>query len=147
MTTLFLVEDNPADVQLFRMALDDAGVECNLVVFEDGGEVIEYVRKTDPARPQAKPDLMILDLNLPKNDGLEILEILRDTPLYADVSIVVLSSSSSVRERAKLAAFQVREFIAKPPDLQEYLNIGKIVRNLLEHDQSQRNGIATDAVG
>jgi CheY-like chemotaxis protein len=147
MTSLFLVEDNPADVQLFRMALDEAGVECNLVVFEDGGEVIEYIRRADPAQPPPKPDMMILDLNLPKNDGLEILEIIRDTPVFADVSIVILSSSSSVRERAKLAAFHVREFIAKPPDLQEYLNIGKILRSLLEQDASQRHGISTDAAG
>jgi CheY-like chemotaxis protein len=75
---------------------------------------------------------MILDLNLPKHDGLEILEVIRDTPALAQVSIAVLSSSSSARERAKLATFQVREFIAKPPDLQEYLNIGKVVRSLLE---------------
>ncbi len=130
MKTIFLVEDNPADVELFRMALQEVGIECNLVLFEDGAEIINYIRGASV--PAAVPDLIVLDLNLPRSDGLEILQFLRGHAAYADVSIAVLSSSSSSRERAKLAAFKIREYIAKPPDLEEYLRIGHIVRNLLE---------------
>lgn len=137
MSKIFLVEDNPADVELLRMALNDASVECDLVLFEDGREVIDRIRNSDWSIPQSTPDLMILDLNVPKNDGLEILQVIRETPALASVPIAVLSSSSSVHERARLAAFQIHKFIAKPPDLEEYLKIGKVVRNLLDEAASR----------
>ncbi len=136
MNTIFLIEDNPADVELFRLALKEAGVECDLVLFDDGRDVIDYIRSADTSVSESAPDLMILDLNLPKNDGLEILQVLRNMPHFAKVLIAVLSSSSSARERASLAEFQIREFIVKPPDLEEYLNIGHVVRNLLEEVRS-----------
>jgi CheY-like chemotaxis protein len=128
MPTVFLVEDNPADVELFRMALQNARVECDLVLFEDGRQVIDRICEAD----SAAPDLIMLDLNLPKNDGLEILKIIRERPAFARVPIAVLSSSSSARERAKLVSFHVREFISKPPDLEGYMQIGKVVRDLLQ---------------
>jgi DNA-binding response OmpR family regulator len=136
MNTIFLIEDNPADVELFRLALKEAGVECDLVLFDDGRDVIDYIRNADTSVSESAPDLMILDLNLPKNDGLEILQVLRNTLHFAKVLIAVLSSSSSARERASLAEFQIREFIVKPPNLEEYLNIGHVVRNLLEEVRS-----------
>lgn len=123
------------------MALKDAGVQCDLVLFEDGRQVIDYVRKPESVSPQSSPDLIVLDLNLPKNDGLEILEVLREAPAFADVSIAVFSSSSFPRERAKLEAFKIREFIVKPTDLDEYLDIGKVVRNLLNEANSQHEGL------
>lgn len=143
MATIFLVEDNPADVELFRMALQDACIECELVLFEDGREVIDHIRNADPAVPHSAPDLMILDLNLPKNDGLEILQTIRETPILANIPIAVLSSSSSARERVKLSAFQIREFIAKPPDLEEYLSIGKVIRSLLNELRSPYGAATT----
>jgi CheY-like chemotaxis protein len=138
MPTVFLVEDNAADVELFRMALQEAQVECDLVLFEDGRRIIDHIREADATLLGSVPDLIMLDLNLPKNNGLEILHVMRDTQVFAAVSIVVLSSSSSPRERAKLAAFNIREFIVKPADLEQYLNIGKIVRRLLEEARSPR---------
>jgi chemotaxis family two-component system response regulator Rcp1 len=141
MPTIFLVEDNAADVDLFRMALQDACVECDLVLFEDGSEVIDHVRKSDSASLRSAPDLIVLDLNLPKSDGLEVLQVIRDAPGFAQVPVAVLSSSSSARERAKLAAFHIREFIVKSPDIEEYLNIGKIVRNLLNETKPQHGAV------
>jgi DNA-binding response OmpR family regulator len=113
------------------MALEDASVECELVVFDDGRDALDHILTADAVIPPLRPDLMILDLNLPKNDGFEILEAVRATRAFEDVPIAVLSSSTSGRERAKLATFEVREFIAKPPDLEEYLKIGTVVRQLL----------------
>jgi len=133
--TIFLVEDNPADVELFRMALQEASLECDLVLFEDGRKFIDYV---DSAQSKmALPDLLILDLNLPKNDGAEILRVLRGLPHFASVPVAVLSSSSSSRERSKLASYQVREFISKPSDLESYLKIGQIISSLLPPSDSR----------
>jgi CheY-like chemotaxis protein len=130
---VFLVEDNAADVDLFRMALAEGCVECDLVVFEDGSDLVDYVRRE--SRGPA-PDLIILDLNLPKIGGLEVLQIIRQEPGYENICIAVMSSSPSVREQAKLASFRIREFIQKPPDLEKYLEIGKTVRKLLDEAPS-----------
>ena len=133
MKTVFLIEDNAADVDLFRMALDSACVECQLVVFGDGCEVIDYIRPANGAPPQNVPDLVVLDLNLPKNDGVEILQIMRKLPAFASVSIVVFSSYFSNGERATLSDLGIRGFITKPPDLEEYLSIGQTVSKLLDN--------------
>jgi CheY-like chemotaxis protein len=130
--TVFLVEDNAADVDLFRMALDDASVACDLVVFDDGSDLVDYILRPGQETDRPKPDLIILDLNLPKIGGLEVLQIIRQEPEYEKVNIAVMSSSPSIRERAKLGSFHICEFIAKPPDLDKYLEIGKTVRKLLE---------------
>lgn len=132
MPTIFLVEDNASDVELFRLALQEAAVDCDFVLFEDGGEIVDYLLKSEPALPERVPDLIVLDLNLPKRDGLEVLQVLRETAAFAEVPIVVLSSSSSARERAKLSAFQIRAFIVKSSVLEEYMKVGTIVRGLLE---------------
>lgn len=142
--TVFLVEDNKPDVELFRMALEEARVQCSLRVFQDGSEIIDHIGKSDPEAPGYLPDLLVLDLNLPKIDGLEILQLIRDTPGFADVPIAILSSSSSRNERTRLAAFSIREFIAKPADLDEYLSIGRTVGNLLEQRQLQHDSSARE---
>jgi len=145
MATIFLVEDNPADVDLFRMTLQESCVDCELVVFEDGREVLDYISGASAAIPKGNPDLIVLDLNLPRNDGLEVLRALRDTQEYATVPIAILSSSSSVRERSTLKDFDICEFIAKPPDLEEYLKIGSIIHTLLEQSKSRPGAEATSA--
>jgi CheY-like chemotaxis protein len=132
MPTIFLVEDNATDVELFRMALEEAGVDCDLVLFQDGGEIIDHIRKADAALPRPTPDLIMLDLNLPKSGGLEVLQVIREAPSFAKVPIAVLSSSSSPRERAQVSAFNIREFIVKSHDLDAYLSVGSVVRTLLD---------------
>jgi CheY-like chemotaxis protein len=128
MPTIFIVEDNATDVELFRLALSEACVASDLVVFEDGGEIIDHIRKPDSA---LLPDLIMLDLNLPKSGGLEVLRVIRESPVFAKVPVAVLSSSSSPREREQLSAFNIRQFIVKSPDLEEYLKVGSIVSTLL----------------
>jgi two-component system response regulator len=125
---IVVIEDNPGDVDLLRMALDAAGVDCKLTVIEDGGDAIAALTEGDAA---AVPDLVVLDLNIPKSDGIEILEALRASPRSANVRVAVLSSSSSPRERAKIKTFGVASHIIKPSDLDEYLKIGLILKSLL----------------
>ena len=131
MPTIFLVEDNATDVELFRLALREACVACDLLVFEDGGEIIDHILQPESALSSALPDLIVLDLNLPKCSGLEVLQVVRASPFFAKVPVALLSSSSSPRERAKLSAFNIREFIVKSPDLEEYLTVGSIVNTLV----------------
>jgi CheY-like chemotaxis protein len=124
---VLIVEDNLGDVELLRMALHTANLDCDVTVIDDGRDALDYF--ANPASPL--PDLVVMDLNLPKNDGLEILEAMRANPRFERVPVAVFSSSSSPQERARVANLHVDRFIAKPPDLDEYLNIGWTLKDLL----------------
>jgi|ERR1019366_4500017 CheY-like chemotaxis protein len=128
---VLVVEDNPADVELLRWALDSAAVEYDLTVIDDGGEALAFIQQRGKYFASTAPDLAILDLNLPKYDGMEILEAMRASRVFAGVPVAVLSSSSSPRDRAKMEAYNIGRYITKPPDLDEYLRIGLIVKELL----------------
>lgn len=132
MQSIFLVEDNAADVELFRMALQEACVDCKLTVFDDGLQITEAVNCIQADNNSSVPDLIIVDLNLPKIDGVEVLQRIRYVPRFESVPIVVMSSSSSFRDRDKLVGCNIVDYIVKAADLDEYLKIGETVRNLLE---------------
>lgn len=129
--SVLVIEDNPADVELLRWALQDANFQCDLTVLEDGGEALAFIQQRGKYADRTPPDLTILDLNLPKYDGLEILEAMRSTPGFESVPVAVLSSSSSPRDRSRMEAFQIAKYITKPPDLDEYLRIGRVIRELV----------------
>jgi CheY-like chemotaxis protein len=126
---ILVVEDNPDDVGLLRRALKYAGLECALTVVDDGADALALVRQSRLAADA--PDLAIIDLNLPKHGGLEVVEEIRANSSLAHLPVVILSSSSSPRERAMIERLQVLRHIVKPPDLDEFLRIGCDVRELL----------------
>jgi two-component system response regulator len=128
---ILLVEDNPGDVDLLRLAFANADLQCELMVLDDGGEALALVRQEGKYADLPTPDLAILDLNIPKNDGLEILGAMRANGVYANVPVAVFSSSSSPRERAAMESYRIRRFITKPSDLEEFMKIGSIVKDLL----------------
>jgi CheY-like chemotaxis protein len=128
---ILVVEDNAADVELLRRAFEDADLDCELTVIDDGGEAMAFAQQRGKYAGAAAPDLAVLDLNLPKNDGLEIVEAMRANRAFAEVPVAVLTSSSSPRDRAKMEAFGIGRYISKPPDLDEYLRIGSILKQFL----------------
>ena len=125
---ILIVEDNPGDVELLRMAFKRAQLDCDLTVIADGREALIYVR--DPGA--ILPDLAILDLNVPKNDGLEILEAIRTTDRYTPVPVMVLTSSSSPGDAARVQALGVTRHVTKPLELEQFLEVGRIVKQVLE---------------
>jgi chemotaxis family two-component system response regulator Rcp1 len=131
---LLVIEDNPADVDLLRRALASAGLHCQLTVIDDGAEALAFFQQGSAA---PAPDLAIIDLNLPKHGGMEIIERMRANPTYARVPVVVLSSSSSPRDRAKMENFDVKRYIVKPADLEEFLRIGWQIKELLAQGNTQ----------
>jgi len=125
MIRILLIEDNPADVDLLRRAFRSAQLDCELILMEDGAEAMAFVREG------TAPDLVVLDLNLPKNDGIEVLQAMRASRNFAEVPVAILSSSASPRERARLEHFHVGRYITKPPDLDEFLQIGTTLKSYL----------------
>lgn len=127
---IFLAEDNPGDVRLIREALKLHEVDFNLHVFEDGERALTFVGNlSDPST--VCPDLILLDLNLPKTDGRDILKQLKQTPRVRNVPVVVLSSSQSPKDQAETAALGATRYVRKPSTLDEFMAIGALAKELV----------------
>ena len=137
---ILVIEDNPADVELLRRALRYAGLDCELAVIDDGVDALTFVRQSGTLSGGPVPDLAIVDLNLPKHGGLEIVAAMRANPLFSELAVVILTSSSAPRDRAVLERFQIARYMVKPPDLDEFLKIGSELKQILAaHDRRERS--------
>jgi chemotaxis family two-component system response regulator Rcp1 len=92
---VLLVEDSPGDVRLTREAFKDAKVHINLHVATDGAKAMAFLKREDEYANAPRPDLILLDLNLPKKDGREVLEEIKQDPTLKTIPVVVLTTSSS----------------------------------------------------
>jgi CheY-like chemotaxis protein len=128
---ILLVEDNPGDVYLFKRALVKAGLESEIIPFADGAAAMAFVRRESPHEQSALPDLAVLDMNLPKRDGTEILKAMRESAEFARVPVVMMSSSASPREQAKTKELGDTRYLTKPMDLDGYLAIGEVLKEIL----------------
>ncbi len=124
---MLIIEDNPGDVTLLNLALQRSEVDCEVSVIDDGGAALEFVRQKEPL----VPDLVILDLNLPKADGREVLSAMRSIEAFANVPVVIWTSSNAPHERAQLNALRITRYVVKPPELNEFLKLGDIVKGML----------------
>ena len=112
---LLLVDDNPGDVDLVLEVLQASDLPSRVSVAVDGVEALEQLRK-----PGALPDLVILDLNLPRMDGRGVLREMRADPRLRRIPVVVLSSSEAARDLADAYELQANCFVTKPADLDEF---------------------------
>lgn len=130
MPKILLAEDNPADVYLIRTALEEHGVEIPVQVVADGGEVLQIIHQQG-ALAETRLDLIILDLNLPRHDGIEILRRLRESERFARTPVVILTSSDSPRDRDVANEFGAACFLRKPSNLEQFLSMGAVFKELL----------------
>jgi CheY-like chemotaxis protein len=131
---ILLAEDNPGDAELVRMALQQHRVNCSLRVIRGGAEAIDWLSNLndDPRTPAL--DLLLLDMNLPKRSGADILKRLRSTEHYAQTPVVVMSGVAADVVEDEAANHAAVVYFKKRFSLGEYLQLGSIVRNLLENN-------------
>jgi two-component system, chemotaxis family, response regulator Rcp1 len=134
---ILLGEDNPADVYLVREALREHGVDCTLRVAADGAEMLRMISAEQALAEAGRLGLIILDLNLPRHDGSEILQRLRATGELAHVPVVVLTSSDSPRDRLVATQFGAACFLRKPSNLEQFLSLGAVFKDLLERQETR----------
>jgi chemotaxis family two-component system response regulator Rcp1 len=124
---LLLVEDNPGDVDLVLEAV--RGQPCDVSVAGDGVEAIEFLRKEGRHAAAREPDLVLLDLNLPKLGGREVLARVKSDPALRHIPIVVLSSSHARPDLLESYRLQANCFVTKPVDLEDFLGaVGAVAR-------------------
>jgi|GEM_PF-565197 len=118
--TILLVEDNPADAHLFMSMLKELGMRLNVIVAGDGQRALSIL--TDCIASSSAPNLVILDLNLPKVHGYEVLSFLKSSPLRS-VPVVVMTGSLNTEDEARALSMGAAMYIIKPCTLEEYDNI------------------------
>lgn len=129
MPEVLLAEDNPSDVYLIREALREHDVDCNLRVASDGKDALNII--SGVASGAGAINLVILDLNLPRHDGIEILQKLRESPELKHIPVVVLTSSDSPRDRLLASQLGATRYLRKPSNLESFLNLAAVFKELL----------------
>ena len=119
---ILLVEDNPADVRLTIEALKDAKVHNRLHVARDGVEAIELLRE-GIGEARHRPDLILLDLNLPKKDGREVLDEIKKDPVLKHIPVVVLTTSQAEQDILRGYRLGANAFITKPVDVDQFFSV------------------------
>jgi two-component system, chemotaxis family, response regulator Rcp1 len=128
---ILLAEDNPGDVLLFQEALKGRALPCQVRVADDGHKAIALLGdESGPISPW-RPHLIVLDVNLPKHNGDAVLRHVRRQPWLKDVPVIMLTSSASPADRAAAIELGASLYLQKSSDLDELLEIGKIVEAIL----------------
>jgi CheY-like chemotaxis protein len=129
---ILVAEDNPADLYLIRRALAEHGISRAVQVTCDGDDAMQLISREGPYADRDNLALIILDLNLPRHDGLEILERVRATSELAHVPVVVLTSSDSPQDRLMASQLGATCYLRKPASLEQFLGLGVIFKQLLD---------------
>lgn len=120
---VLLVEDNPGDARLAAEAWKEGGIPGRLHVVGDGVQAIDYLRRSE----QPKPDLLLLDLNLPRKDGREVLAEIKSDPLLKRIPVVVLTTSQAEPDVLRSYELHANCFVAKPVDLESFIAVIKSI--------------------
>lgn len=120
---ILLVEDNPGDVRLTQEALRESKVLNHLAVAKDGVEALEMLRRQGPYTKQPRPDLILLDLNLPRKDGREVLMEIKEDPILRRIPVVVLTTSEAEKDVHRAYDLGANCYIVKPVDLDQFINV------------------------
>ena len=118
---ILLVEDNPADVRLTQEAFKDARVPNRLHVARDGVEALSMLRDATGAVP--RPDLILLDLNLPRKDGREVLQDIKHDEVLRHIPVVIFSTSQSEQDVARSYRLGANAFVTKPVDIDRFFQV------------------------
>ncbi len=129
---ILLAEDNPGDVFLVRRALMKQGIVFELITVEDGEAAMRYLDGLDASTDEHdRPDLILLDLNLPRCLGTQVLERLKNSPSCGHAPVIILTSSDSPRDRAEVLRLGAAHYFCKPTDLAGFMTLGGVVEEVL----------------
>jgi chemotaxis family two-component system response regulator Rcp1 len=120
---ILLVEDNEADVRLTQEVLEDSKVKNNLIVANDGEEALACLRQQGKYKTSPRPDLILLDLNLPIKDGREVLALIKEDSDLKSIPVVILTTSKAEEDILECYRLHANCFITKPVDLEQFVSV------------------------
>jgi two-component system, chemotaxis family, response regulator Rcp1 len=126
---ILLIEDNPGDIRLTKEALKDAKVHNSLYVVTDGEEALAYLNKKDKYAHVVHPDLIFLDLNLPKKNGFEVLKVIKSDEKLKRIPVVVLTTSEAEQDIMKSYNLYCNAYVSKPVDMEHFIKVVQSIEN------------------
>ena len=126
---ILLIEDNQGDIRLTKEAMKEAKIINNLNVVEDGMEALAYLRKKGKFKGVNRPDLILLDLNLPKKNGREVLAEIKQDKNLKQIPVVILTVSKAEEDIIKSYELHANCFITKPVDMDQFIKVGKSIEH------------------
>ena len=124
---ILLVEDNPGDIRLTKEAMKEAKIVNNLNVVEDGVEALAYLRKKGEFKNAIRPDLILLDINLPKKNGREVLAEIKQDKNLKQIPVIILTISKAEEDIIKTYELHANCFITKPVDMDQFIKVVKSI--------------------
>src|SRR5262249_1997553 len=129
---ILLVEDNQADVFMVRKAVASAQINADFHVVYDGNAATEFFDAVDADATAPCPDLVLLDMNLPKKNGDDVLKHVRVSKRCRDATVLIVSSADAPREQSAVVSLGIAGYFKKPSEYAEYMKLGPLVKRLLE---------------
>jgi two-component system, chemotaxis family, response regulator Rcp1 len=126
---ILLVEDNPGDIRLTREVFKEGKVRNNLHVCCDGEEAMDYLQLRGKYTNASRPDLVLLDLNLPRKDGRQVLEEVKQDPILRTIPIVILTTSAAEQDILKSYNLHANCYITKPVDLNQFVRVVNYIQD------------------
>jgi CheY-like chemotaxis protein len=126
---VLLVEDNEGDVRLIKEAFSESKIDKNFSVARDGEDALNFLYRRGKYNDTVRPDIILLDINLPKKNGFEVLEQIKKDPELKKIPIIMLSSSSSEDHIAKSYDLNANCYVTKPTDFDEYSQVVKTIED------------------
>lgn len=124
---ILLVEDDPGDVELTREGLESAKVKLKLHVVEDGEKAMMFLRREDPYAEAIRPDIVLLDLNMPRKNGLETLAEIKADPALRSIPVVILTTSEAETDIVKCYDLGANCYVSKPVGFAEFVRIVAVI--------------------
>ncbi len=124
---VLMVEDDPGDVELTIESLKEQKIRNNIHVVDDGEKALAFLRRTEPYRDAPRPDVVLLDLNLPRMDGRDVLRAIKADPALRTIPVIVLTTSTAEEDIARSYELNASCYVSKPIDLDSF---GKVVRSI-----------------
>jgi two-component system, chemotaxis family, response regulator Rcp1 len=126
---ILLVEDNPGDIRLTKEVLKEGKIRNNLSVVTDGEEALLFLKKAGQYKDVFTPDIILLDLNLPKKDGREVLSQIKEDPILKLIPVIVLTTSDAEQDIMNMYAHHANCYITKPVDFNQFINVIRSIEN------------------
>lgn len=126
---ILLVEDNPGDIRLIVEVLKEGKINNNLSVVEDGEEALAYLRREGSYQDAIVPDIILLDLNLPKINGTEVLAEIKKDPLLKYIPVIILTTSEAEQDILRAYDLHANCYITKPVNLEQFLTVVRSIEN------------------
>ncbi len=126
---ILLVEDNPADVRLTKEAFKEGRLHNTLHHVKDGVEAMTFLRREAPFEQAPRPDIILLDLNLPRKDGREVLEEIKQDPQLRQIPVVVLTTSEAEEDVFRSYDLHANSYLVKPVNVERFMNVVRTIES------------------